>query len=750
MNKWYYLVKSQIQGPVTENEIREKLKLNELTLHSIIFREGDTKWRRVSEFEEVDFAKEISEVNLHHFVKLPQKPLGDDRWVVLLNIQNESETKFVQKGPFSTLEVKDSIQQGEFSYSDYIWKDGFSKWERIGDLDDFSFRGETQIFSISPLSGQVVPSTEELAKAVEENANNEPDEKTVIHDSLSQIKIQRRPFLKGDESAKKEVDLENSLDLDKLDSEETTFDQNPGSLKAPEIKIQQKAEDLKESVRAADKSKEIKPKNALKDVETPKIPEMTKSQALSLKLDKTRLKELIGKSGPDKKNEDAIEKLDFTRSGVDVGGNFQKAKLSVSMKKLALPKDEEKTEIYFEEDKENRQEASFWTKKTSLTKTATRSAQVNPSQTQAHQVTKTGQRRKSSKRRVWNKVFKFAQLTLVLVIIATSAILFKNLSEKRRLAEERASASIQSKAPAAPAQPPPPKPIKKETHSEQVEPQAVVKEIPDPNDHYDDGVADVKAPKEETTNRVEKNLFEPLPKRTGKPFVRIKVLGPKIKIPSNANDNEKIKVTLKAITGEVVAKASYELEVNVKRRKGSDAELNLANYSIPSGYYTIVADLADAHAELPKTFLGNHKIYDKKINEFRKEISYKQQYEKKTLLKLTADLSSVAEELFKQYAALGTAGEWNQFYDRWSQDFRRITATELRQIANSNRNEFAFPDAWFEVRELREKLRRESETLNSAFVSARKTAANPSAELLEELKKTLSRIGELSGWRQKR
>ena len=140
MQNWYYLVEGKIQGPTTESKIREMLRSGALTLHDIVFRQGDPKWVRINEFSDLDFSKEIPSQNLSAFVDLPEDKVDkatatpqteNQEWVILVKIRTETETKFVQQGPFSTDEIKEKIQDGQYRYNDFVWKKGFEKWKRI-------------------------------------------------------------------------------------------------------------------------------------------------------------------------------------------------------------------------------------------------------------------------------------------------------------------------------------------------------------------------------------------------------------------------------------------------------------------------------------------------------------------------------------------------------------------------------------------------------------------------------------------
>lgn len=685
-NKWYFLVKGKIQGPITENQVREKLRTSELTLNDIIFREGDSKWKRVNEFPENNFSKEVqSDLNLHHFVKLPKNSDVPEKWVVLLNIQTDAETKFVQKGPYSLEEVKDAIQRGEVSYSDHIWKVGFDKWQRIGDLEEFSFKGETQIFGLSSLNINSTPETKR-------NANNA--------DSISGV-----------------------------DDFKTAIISN--------IKAEIKKEIL-----------EQKPAEPAE-----------KTSSFSLRIDQTRLNNLINKASSEKNKikleEKTITRLETTKTKSDVVGGSD----AIKIPSVIPPKDDlqiiaAKPQITFDEELDNRKEPTVWT--TNI-KTKTRSIPV-----------------KRGKKKTWNTIFKITQFALLAVVIGLGFAIFQNIEKRNQKIREKLNANSVSvtepkkefkKYPVIAASPSTPKTVDDaakipSTVTKREQPFSAPPAVNvDPAVGEGDTEANISVPEQtelasKTPAKEIATDIAPIEPRKGSAYLKVKLVGPagpspKLVILSNANEGEKIALKITAVTGEVLGLPSFTVDTQVKRRRQKEIEINLKNYGIRPGYYMVMAQLADAKFKLDHVFIGNKKLYEKNLYSYRKTVSYRQQWEKKSLLKVSTETIDLTKQLFSKYAGIGSMEEWQSFYQKWKTDFRNSSLPEMKAISQKNQNNFAYPDVWYDLRDFREKLVGEAESLNSAFLAARKSASLPNGKLLNDIGSLVSKVGELSGWRQK-
>lgn len=130
MRDWYfYQEKGKTMGPLTAEDLRARIRDGRLKLFDLIYKEGEPGWRMALEHPDLrDEFKKMGEGNTK------ERP-----WVCL-HRKSETTFDFITMGPYSDAEVKEAIQSGKISYSDYIWRDDFSEWRRIGDVPEFNRR----------------------------------------------------------------------------------------------------------------------------------------------------------------------------------------------------------------------------------------------------------------------------------------------------------------------------------------------------------------------------------------------------------------------------------------------------------------------------------------------------------------------------------------------------------------------------------------------------------------------------------
>lgn len=130
MNEWYfYQERGKTVGPFNLDDIKSRIRDGRIKVFDLIYKDGDASWRMALEHSML--RAEFKNSALSGFKDRP--------WVVLQRRPGEGQD-FSTIGPFALDEIKDKIQSGEISYSDYAWKDGFSEWKRIGSLEEYNPR----------------------------------------------------------------------------------------------------------------------------------------------------------------------------------------------------------------------------------------------------------------------------------------------------------------------------------------------------------------------------------------------------------------------------------------------------------------------------------------------------------------------------------------------------------------------------------------------------------------------------------
>lgn len=167
MKLFYRLKNQRAQGPFSLEEMTHWVRTEELNALDPIFREGDEKWRPLSEFAE--FRPILQEIKT-------KKEL--ESWVLLVK-KAPNKKGYIQKGPFSTEQIREMLQAGDILYTDHIWKKGMSEWKKVSSIEEFN--PPTPVWDLPP-PPQVFPplpdsqSGKELLKKVIKKPHSPPPE----------------------------------------------------------------------------------------------------------------------------------------------------------------------------------------------------------------------------------------------------------------------------------------------------------------------------------------------------------------------------------------------------------------------------------------------------------------------------------------------------------------------------------------------------------------------------------------------
>lgn len=151
MRDWYfYQERGKTMGPLTIDDLRARIRDGRLRLFDLIYKEGESDWRMALEHPDLrDEFKAQSGASLQ------------DRPWVCLHRKSETGFEFLTMGPYSTAEIQEAVRAGRLSYNDYVWKEGFPEWKRMGGVEEFNPRAGAKA-EVPPL-----PDTpEELLKNV--------------------------------------------------------------------------------------------------------------------------------------------------------------------------------------------------------------------------------------------------------------------------------------------------------------------------------------------------------------------------------------------------------------------------------------------------------------------------------------------------------------------------------------------------------------------------------------------------------
>jgi hypothetical protein len=159
-DSFFYQDDGKTVGPVTMTDLRGRIKEGKVRLFDLILKEGEPSWRMALEHGE--FKEDFKEKS--------KGALRERPWVCLQR-KSPDGFDFLTTGPFSEEEVRENLMAGKVSYTDYVWRNGFPEWKRIGLLEDFNPRLKKMNFEAPPPEEE---DAEELVKNVVELKRPKP------------------------------------------------------------------------------------------------------------------------------------------------------------------------------------------------------------------------------------------------------------------------------------------------------------------------------------------------------------------------------------------------------------------------------------------------------------------------------------------------------------------------------------------------------------------------------------------------
>lgn len=222
-----------------------------------------------------------------------------------------------------------------------------------------------------------------------------------------------------------------------------------------------------------------------------------------------------------------------------------------------------------------------------------------------------------------------------------------------------------------------------------------------------------------------------------KKFLRIEAfaltsLSPKLKFISNADRDDKIHLSVRARSGQVLGVFHFEKELELDYSKDKTAELALANFKLPKGLYTFEASLGELKAQR-EYFVGlDDAVFQKELKNFRQTTWKRQELEKKILTSLSDELIVRAKELniaYKKSKAKRT--EWNNFYNQWKRKFYKTAHTELRRFSQTTETDYYYSDTFRDLKLARIDLWKMAKDMNDAVESKKNKLATNKVQDLE-------------------
>lgn len=127
--EWFVAIGDHYDGPFKAAEIYQKLVVKEISWIDFCYREKEGQWIRICDH---DVFKPLQPTAPAPKPKIapPSVGNGSENYLWFL-FQNESQT-----GPYPTAELKRLIQAGQILEGSYVWRDSFSNWKLINEVEE--------------------------------------------------------------------------------------------------------------------------------------------------------------------------------------------------------------------------------------------------------------------------------------------------------------------------------------------------------------------------------------------------------------------------------------------------------------------------------------------------------------------------------------------------------------------------------------------------------------------------------------
>lgn len=768
MAKWYFSVDGRAEGPVEDDVIIGNLQGGKLTLVDLVFKEGDDRWRTIGEVQQFKdvYAKvslppnptmerveeapdEVTNPSIDGEVGAPTVSGGPFKfgpapvltWVLLQKVRQNSEERFVQNGPYSGQDLERMLASGKAKYSDYVWRPGYHRWARLGNLPEFDRRRKSRDGDTTP---EVVP-----VPAIEMddlNASSEDLFANVVRASVtgsvagsvaeSISQGASRPADPPPETDGRDLteDTANAIDLGAFDEEPKVkpkpIDRIAPSLLPPPIEPapptrEDADEDLKTVVYGADQKTVVYGMDGKTvvygaDGKTAVLPPPASPPPV-------QARPTFNLAASESRSVNA-----------GMGGPSRVTPPSVSQ-----PYDEnvdeaegmsESTPVPFPEDV----------------------ALDEP-------VVPAGAR--------WRRRLKWvaagAAVVVVVGAIFVAGMIFwsdENGSGGENpvaAAPDGGSGSIQEIPPvpvpdaatnpgensAAVPNPPPPAPVV--VDAPPPPPQPVAKNVPPVVEPKPVPVAPTAAP-----DPVAAAGIQSIPPGTGKTTVlevvplRTEGTRPLLAIQTNAPVGEMIGISVRGRSGEILRLPSFMARLSKRRSGGEVPVIDLSNLRLPQGNYRVEVT-AGQMSRVQTMFIGKKDAaFAQDLENHLKEISYQQQVEKRALFYSARKMEGLAKSLGDQYTKLrADARSWRGFYVGWQKDFQKARAMLVDRVNPEKRNQLAFPDEVLALKVAVGKLIEQATALNDSIISntqARDVAGGGNLVIVKEFTRLKAQAAAIS------
>ncbi len=227
--------------------------------------------------------------------------------------------------------------------------------------------------------------------------------------------------------------------------------------------------------------------------------------------------------------------------------------------------------------------------------------------------------------------------------------------------------------------------------------------------------------------------------------LKLETTSPSLAFQTDAGPDEKIKVQLKAHTGEILKYGSYSKTFEVSRAGGELPTLDLAAQGLPQGSYTVEASVGAVQTS-QSIFVGQkNPAFLSALESHIKSLSYRQQSERAALFYGSTRIEALVKELTQSSQALkGQPVKWKKAYTDWKHSAREATLPVLA-LSHAPTAETTYPEQLAAFQLAIEKLARQAKMIDEAMGQQRDVASMGLDDLTGDFARIREASAKLSG-----
>ncbi|MEW6056524.1 MAG: GYF domain-containing protein [Bdellovibrionota bacterium] len=141
--KYYIAVQGKAVGPLTAQEVFERVHRGEITLMHYLWKQGWSDWKRLCDEREFStlVPKKPSSSSVQSIKQREKTATGEP--IIIPAPKTEVKNYYLyhnrsQYGPFSRTELEHVLKTHKLDRSAYLWMPGWPNWKRMAEIEEFA------------------------------------------------------------------------------------------------------------------------------------------------------------------------------------------------------------------------------------------------------------------------------------------------------------------------------------------------------------------------------------------------------------------------------------------------------------------------------------------------------------------------------------------------------------------------------------------------------------------------------------